>query len=135
MLFLLVTLLAVGVVVALATLLAGNRRNRAEVRPAEAVAARPPGCCGQHAVCERALRMADMPAEVVYYEDEELDRFAGRPSNQYTDMEADGFRDVLYTLRSEEVDGWVRSLAMRNIDVPDQMKDELFLLLEERREA
>lgn len=79
--------------------------------------------------------MADMPAEVVYYEDEELDRFAGRPSNQYTDTEADGFRDVLYTLRSEEVDGWVRSLTMRHINVPDQMKDELFLMLEERREA
>lgn len=134
MLVLLVSLLAVGVAVALATLLSGARRPGRDGGEA-AVPSPPPGCCGRHAVCERMLRMAAEPSEVDYYEDEELDRFAGRTSDHYTDTEADDFREVLYTLRTEEVDGWVRSLASRHIDVPDQMKDELILLLQEGREA
>jgi hypothetical protein len=70
---------------------------------------------------------------VEYYNDEELDRFRGRPSDGYTDAEVEEFREVLYTCREEEVAGWSRSLQLRGIELPDALKDELFLIVGERR--
>ena len=68
-----------------------------------------------------------------YYDDEELDRFRGREGSEYTDEEAEEFRNVLYTMRSEEVAGWVRSLQLRQVNIPDDVKDEVFLIVGERR--
>ena len=83
-------------------------------------------CCGLHEVCEKeSLRALE---DVEYYEDEELDRFRGRTT--YSDEEIEEFREVLYTMRPEEVAAWSRSLTLRGINVPDQLKDELFMLLE-----
>lgn len=67
--------------------------------------------------------------EVEYYDDEELDTFIGRPSDMYDDEEAEQFRYVLYTMRQEEVPGWCRSIALRGINLPDQIKDEVTALL------
>ena len=66
---------------------------------------------------------------IEYFEDEELDSFAGRRSDGYTDEEAEQFEEVLTTLRPEEVAAWNRSLILRGISVPDQIKDELLMLL------
>ena len=73
------------------------------------------------------MKAATEPLE--YFEDEELDRFRQRPSDSYTDAEVDEFRDVLDTLRPEEVKAWNRSLVLRGIQVPDALKDELFMLV------
>ena len=43
------------------------------------------------------------------------------------------FRDVLYTLQEIEVAGWLRSLQLRAINLPDALKDEAFLIVGERR--
>jgi hypothetical protein len=53
-----------------------------------------------------------------YYDDEELDRFAGLPADGFDDAAVEEFRDVLTTLRPEEVSPWLRSLAGRNIHLP-----------------
>lgn len=131
---LLLSLVVMGLVVAVFTLVRNWRKPQAD-EPLPRPSARPAGCCGQHAVCEKTLRLTDPSVEAVYYEDEELDAYAGRAADQYSDDEADAFRDVLYTLRPDEVDGWVHSLGLRRIDLPNQVKDEVILLLEERREA
>lgn len=131
---LLLSLVVMGLVVAVFTLVRNWRKPQAD-EPLPRPSARPAGCCGQHAVCEKTLRLADPSAEPVYYEDEELDTYAGRSADQYSDDEADAFRDVLYTLRPDEIGGWVHSLGLRCIDLPNQVKDEVILLLEERREA
>lgn len=90
-------------------------------------------CCGQHEVCEKESLLAAISKQIEYYDDEELDRFRGRDSNDYTDAEAEEFRNVLYTMRSEEVAGWVRSLQLRQVNLPDDVKDEVFLIVGERR--
>ena len=36
------------------------------------------------------------------------------------------FRDVLYTTLDVEVAGWIRSLQLRGIELPDDLKDEVF---------
>lgn len=90
-------------------------------------------CCGQHEVCEKESLLAAISKQVEYYDDEELDRYKGRDGSEYTDEETEEFRNVLYTMRSEEVAGWVRSLQLRQINLPDDVKDEVFLIVGERR--
>lgn len=91
------------------------------------------GCCGQHELCERDSLLAAVSRAVEYYDDEELDAYRGTPSDAYSDNAIEEFREVLYTLREEEVAGWVRSLQLRGIFLPDAVKDETFLIVGERR--
>lgn len=50
-----------------------------------------------------------------------------------TEEETEQFRDVLYTTKDDEVAGWIRSLQLRGIELPDNLKDEVFLIIGERR--
>ncbi|MEG2573348.1 MAG: phospholipase, partial [Bacteroides sp.] len=77
--------------------------------------------------------LAAVSKEIVYYEDEDLDEFIGIPSNEYTDEQIEMFRDVFYTMKEIEVAGWSRSLQLRGINLPDELKDEVFLVVGERR--
>jgi succinate dehydrogenase flavin-adding protein (antitoxin of CptAB toxin-antitoxin module) len=85
-------------------------------------------------VCEKESLLAAVSKQIEYYDDEELDRFAGREGDSYSDAEVEEFRDVLYTTRDDEVAGWARSLQLRGIALPDELKDELFLIIDERRQ-
>lgn len=90
-------------------------------------------CCGQHETCERDSLLAAVSKQIEYYNDEELDRFRGRLSSEYTAEEVDEFREILYTMQEVEVAGWVRSLQLRAVELPDDLKDEVFLIVGERR--
>ena len=89
-------------------------------------------CCGQHEVCEKDSLLAAVSKKIEYYDDE-LDQFIGKEANAYTDEETNQFRDVLYTMQDIDVAGWVRSLQLRGIELPDDLKDEVFLIIGERR--
>lgn len=87
-------------------------------------------CCGRHLICEKSL--SPLPGEeIVYYDDEELDRFAGKDADAYTPEEVEEIRDVMMTLLPADVPGWARSLQLRKIELPAVLRDEFFLLLEE----
>lgn len=60
-----------------------------------------------------------------YYDDEELDRFCGRASNEYSDEEADEFREIFDTLLPEDRLGWLASIAQRGIALPVQLKSSI----------
>lgn len=70
---------------------------------------------------------------MVYYDDEELDQFIGYTPDDYDNREADMFRDIFYTMQDTDVAGWVRSLMLRGISLPEEIKDEVFLIVGERR--
>ncbi len=93
----------------------------------------PEECCGQHEVCERDSLLAAVSKEIEYYDDEELDAWKGTPSQGYSEEQCAVFRNILYTMRSDEVAGWVRSLQLRGIELPDEVKDEVLLIICERR--
>lgn len=85
-------------------------------------------CCGRHLVCEKSL--SPMPGEKpVYYDDEELDRFAGKEADSYSESETEEFREILLSMLPSDVPGWVRSLQLRNVAVPQDLRDELFMIL------
>ena len=90
-------------------------------------------CNGDNSKCEQECMMEAATKEIEYYDDEELDHFRGRASDEYTDEEAELFAEVLYTMKPEEVSGWNRSLILRGINLPDQLKDEVIGFLSEER--
>lgn len=69
--------------------------------------------------------------DIQYFDDEELDRYKGRPSGSYSPDETEDFAEVLYSLRKGEVKAWGRSLVMRGINLPDMLKDDYIMLSDE----
>lgn len=135
--YLILSLVALGVVCAVA----GYFRNkqlqkmleRGEITEIPEAKELPTECCGQHEVCERDSLLAAVSKRIDYYDDEELDRFRGIAADAYDEAAEEEFREVLYTLRETEVAGWLRSLQLRAINLPDALKDEAFLIVGERR--
>lgn len=148
-LIILAVTIVVGVALYLADRLHGHRKEESsETEPPEAAEAasgatsaeqptaetEAPGagkhgplCCGQHLVCEKYP-----PSDkIIYYDDEELDRFAGRSGDDYTDEEIEEFQEVLMTLRPEDALGWSRSVEQRHITLPADVRDGLMLLITE----
>lgn len=88
-------------------------------------------CTGASAKCEQECMMEAATKPIEYFEDEELDRFSGRDSASYTENEVEEFAEVLHTMRQEEVKDWCRSLTLRGVNLPNQLKDEVFMLTED----
>ncbi len=91
-------------------------------------------CCGQHEICEKDSLLAAVSRNIEYYEDEELDAYRGRSGYDYTEKEVEEFRYVLETMREDEVAGWMRSLMLREVMLPEELKDEVLLIVGERRQ-
>lgn len=87
-------------------------------------------CCGRHLICEKSL-IPEPGEKPVYYDDEELDRFAGRADDSYTDEETEEFREIMLTMQPADLPGWARSLQLRRVMLPLSLRDEFFLLLNE----
>ena len=86
-------------------------------------------CCGEHEVCEKGKIKRALRTDIEYFDDEELDRFRGTASDEYEDDAVEEFREVLYTMDPREVDDWLKSLELREVALPDALKDEVFMLL------
>lgn len=92
------------------------------------------GCCGEHLVCERET-LLQTNAKVEYYDDEELDTLSGIPAEEYTQEQYQMIREVFDTLKAKDVPGWVRSIHLRNIQLPLDIREEALLIVVERRKA
>ena len=113
-----------------------RRIDRGEyVAPEPEYVAPAEGCCGQHATCEADSLLAAVSSEIVYYEDEELDRYRGTSPEAYSEAAVEESRDVLLSLQEAEVSPWVRSLQLRGLEFPEALRPELYLLVGEQRAA
>ena len=92
------------------------------------------GCCGEHLVCERET-LLQTNAKIDYYDDEELDTLIGIPAEEYTQTQYQMIREVFDTLQAKDVPGWVRSIQLRNIQLPLDIREEALLIVVERRKA
>lgn len=92
-------------------------------------------CCGMHITCEKDSLLAGISKSIEYYEDEELDAYKGREADGYSEEETEQFRDVLLTLLPEDIAGWARSLQLRGITLPADVREELLMIVAERRES
>ena len=135
---LIVSLIAIAFIAAGAEWLGHRRRPshkpaKTGIPPGQSPSVAEAECCGQHAVCEKKSLLAAVSQRIEYYDDEELDRFRGIPSDGYNREEEEAFRDVFYTMLPEDVPGWVRSLQLREVALPDNLKDEVLLIVDEQR--
>lgn len=88
-------------------------------------------CCGKHAVCEKQKLAEARLRSAQYFDDEDLDRFKGRSSDGYTDQEVEEFRYVMYTMQQQEVREWMECLHAREIELPDELKEECYSMMNE----
>lgn len=122
------SLLILAIIAAIATKLTKKKEGEPDVvMPTSGDCS---SCDGTDDKCEQVCMMEAAVKGVEYYDDEELDRFRGRPSDQYTDEEVEEFATILYTMHPHEVKGWNRSLILREINLPNQIKDELIAMIE-----
>ncbi len=109
-----------------------NRRNKKE--EVEIVVNDDGECCGAHAVCDKdSLLLSDDKIE--YFDDEELDVLACVAVSDYTEAQIKQLHDVFYTLKEHEVAAWLRSLQLRRIELPNELREEVLLVVTERRKG
>lgn len=125
MLYLIIILVALGLITALFTLFS---RSADDTETPIVVQESCSTCNGESNKCEQECMMEAAIKDIEYYDDEELDVFRGRESDTYTEQDVEQFSEVLYTMRPNEVKGWTRSLTLRGINLPNQLKDEVFAL-------
>lgn len=82
-------------------------------------------CCGRHTNCAKGYDNSNL-----YFDDEELDRFKGKKQEEYSENDIEEFRHVLYTMKENEVDTWAHCLQTRGIEIPQEVKDEILLMLQ-----
>lgn len=124
-----IALFAIGTIAFIFTVL-----GRKTGEPIDEVVVTPTDCStcnGDNAKCEQECMMEAATKPTEYFDDEELDDFIGRSSDDYTNQEIEQFAYVMRTMRPEEVKAWARSLTLRGINLPDPLKDEFMMLIEE----
>ena len=89
-------------------------------------------CCGAHEVCERDS-LLNSDNEIIYFDDEELDSLSNISPSEYNTNQISQLSEVFHTLKEEDVAGWLRSLQLRNIQLPFEIREEALLIVSERR--
>ena len=125
MLYLFLSLIALGAFSALYAIVTNRNREESPVVQADSCAT----CNGENDKCEQECMMEAATKPIEYFDDEELDAFKGRSSDSYTDEEVEQFSYVLNTMPQEEIRDWCRSLHLRGIEIPDQLKDEVYMMM------
>ena len=111
MIYILSGLTGLLILVALFTFI--HKRRHSE--DPETIVAPPADCCGAHAICEKGLKKAS--PQIDYFDDEELDVYRQIAPEAYTDEQIEVFRDILYTLRPEEVEEFVTRTGVDSLAI------------------
>lgn len=102
---------------------AGNEENE---QPQPVVAESE--CCGAHEICEKTGKY-NPKFQPDYYDDEELDQFKGVSPESYTDEQIAMFDEVLMTMKESDVAGWIKSLQLREIEMPYSVREKAIMIL------
>lgn len=129
MLLLIIALAILALVAIFANQLRAFRDDPSVPRPeATAMPAECAACADETAACVAERLLAGACKEIIYFDDEELDSYKGRNPDTYTEEEVETFRDIMFSMKESEVADWLTSLQQRDIPLPDELKDEAFLL-------
>lgn len=87
-------------------------------------------CCGAHEICD--FDETDFNEEIIlYFEDEDLDKLRNVKESDLTSAQIDELREVLYTLKPNEIGKWLVSLGRRHIHLPTILQQEARQLIAE----
>lgn len=106
------------------------KKRETEPEPQEKVVEPNPDteCCGAHEICEKTGKY-NPKFQPEYYDDEELDQFKGMSPESYTDEQIAMFDEVLMTMKESDVAGWIKSLQLREIELPYSVRDKAIMIL------
>ena len=90
-------------------------------------------CCGMHITCEKDSLSPVFDEEILYFDDEELDKYADFENKDFSEEDIELFRDIMLTLKQDEIGAWARSIQKRGITLPDSVREELLLIVSEMR--
>jgi hypothetical protein len=107
-----------------------NRRNKTE--ETEIKINNDGECCGAHEVCDRES-LLNSDDKIEYFDDEELDFLADIQPEKLSDSQVKQLSDVFFTLKESDVAAWLRSLQMRRIQLPFELREQALLVVSERR--
>ena len=89
-------------------------------------------CCGAHEVCDQEnLQIID--TKIDYFDDEEFDELAGIALAHFSQKQNDALSDIFYSLKENDVAAWLRSLQLRDIQLPENIREEALMIVGERR--
>lgn len=128
----LILFIILGIIVLVATEWHERQKKKRPVSANPAQTARPEGCCGEHLVCERET-LLQTNAVPEYYDDEELDALADMDPKDYSDAQHEAIAHIFNTLQESDVPGWCRSLQLRHIELPADIREEALMIVRERR--
>ena len=128
LLYIIIAIIAILLVICIVFVRKANK-TAPDTPPAKIAA----DCCGSHAVCERDSLLSKTD-NVVYFDDEELDVLSGIPATELDKAQISLIEDVFFSLREQDVSGWLRSLQLREIDLPADIRDQALLIISERRQ-
>lgn len=80
-------------------------------------------------LCAASRVLDTQTAAPRYFNDDELDAFAGTADDAYSEEQVETFRNVFETVAPGDVAAWVESLRRRGIEIPQALKDEVLMLL------
>lgn len=107
-----------------------NKKDKKLNKEQEEAVVPPSDCCGAHEICEFD-QMKVNESIIEYYDDEELDEYKNISEDAYTNNQIEQFREVLYTLKTDEIKFWLLSIERRNIQLPAILKSEARMLMAE----
>ncbi|VBB46917.1 conserved hypothetical protein [uncultured Paludibacter sp.] len=109
-------------------------KRRKETGSPDIIINEDPECCGAHEVCDKDTLLS-ASAKPEYFDDEELDVFAGISSEKYSEEQVNAISEVFYSLPEDNVAAWLRSLQLRNIQLPNLIKEQALMVVGERRNS
>ena len=108
-----------------------NPASQTEQEPQEEARQVASDCCGAHEICEFDASQFD-EEQIIYFDDEELDVLRNVREDQLSAQQIDDIREVLYTLKTNEIGKWLTSLARRHIHLPTILQQEARQLMAEK---
>ncbi|HET6559733.1 MAG TPA: hypothetical protein VFG54_20575 [Prolixibacteraceae bacterium] len=130
MIYVIITIIIIGLILYFLT----RGKAKADVDTAAEVKEESPAiasdCCGAHEVCD--FDDTDFNEEIIlYFEDEDLDKLRNVRESDLTPEQIDELREVLYTLKPNEIGKWLVSLGRRHIHLPAILQQEARQLIAE----
>jgi len=123
MLYLIIVLVVLIVLFAVLKLKKANPEDTIEPETQEEPREVASDCCGAHEICEFD-ESAFNEEIIVYFNDEELDELRNIREADLTASQIDDLREVLYTMKTNEISKWIVSLGRRHIHLPEILKQE-----------
>lgn len=128
---LILSLVLLGLIVLVATYF--QRKNKTEETEITEIDIVVNGeCCGAHEVCEQDS-LLNRENKIIYFDDEELDALANVSPTDFSSEQIKQLSEVFFTLKESDVAGWLRSLQLRHIQLPIELREEALMIVSERR--